>query len=448
MEDWRQWKFGVLVQWNMSSFKEVEIGWGRAGRRWGLEWTGTGEVPPEEYDSLYKKFKVDKFDALRICKTLKEAGMRYAFFCNKHHDGFCMWDTKLSDYRITSPQCPAGRDLTKEWADACRATGLKHGVYFSQPDWYHPDYLRSEQAHKRFIATMHGWVRELLSNYGKVDAIFFDGLGGLGTNWDSGHLFPMIRQLQPDIIINCRCGAYDVKGFSVNRWMQPGEDRAANLPMARGFPGDYDTPEQSINRMQTDRPWETCTPLQEVIWSHQSTARVKSPKEIIQTLVTVVGRDGNLMVGLSLLPDGGMDARVVATLDGCAKWLKQYGDTVFETRGGPYYPTPFGVSTYLADTIFVHVLQWPGNTLVLPPIQRKLVSSRVLTGGEADVRQNADGSIAIAVPPEHRQDIDTIMALKLDGPAKEAKPGRLRLARAKPTASGRATRRASERSGV
>ena len=143
----------------MSSFTEQEIGWARGGRRWGLEWTGTGNVPVQEYDNLYKKFKAEKFDAMRICKTLKGAGMRYALFCNKHHDGFCMWDSKLSDYKITSPECPAGRDFTKEWADACRATGLKHGVYFSQPDWHHPDFIRSEESQRRFIKTMHGWVR-------------------------------------------------------------------------------------------------------------------------------------------------------------------------------------------------------------------------------------------------------------------------------------------------
>jgi alpha-L-fucosidase len=429
VEAWRQWKFGALIQWNMSSFTEQEISWGRAGRRWGLEWTGTGAVPAQEYDDLYKKFKAEKFNALHICQTLKGAGMRYALFCNKHHDGFCMWDTKLSDYKITSPQCPAGRDLTREWADACRATGLKHGVYFSQPDWHDPDFIRSEEAQKRFIKTMHGWVRELLSNYGQVDVIFFDGLGGLARNWDSENLFPMIRRLQPSIMINCRCGAYDVKGFPLNRWLQPSEDRTGNLPMARGFAGDFDTPEQTICRMQTDRPWETCMPLQNFNgqWSYSSKAEMKSLKEVLQTLVSVVGRDGNLMVSPPLKPDGSMVAGAEELLERCGQWLKRYGASIYDTRGGPYYPTPFGVCTCRGDTIFVHVLDWPGDTLLLPPIQRKLLSSRLLTGGAAQVRQNPDGSIQVSVPREHRQEIDTIVELKLDGPAKEAKPGRMAL---------------------
>jgi alpha-L-fucosidase len=427
VEAWRQWKFGVLIQWNMSSFTGDEIGWARGGRRWGLEWTGTGGVPEAEYDSLFTKFRAEKFDALRLCKTFKDAGMTYALFCNKHHDGFCMWDTQLSDYKITAAQCPAGRDLTREWTDACRSTGLKHGVYFSQPDWRHPDFVRTEQSQRRFIKTMHGWVRELLTNCGQVDVIFFDGLGGLSTNWDSAELFPMIRALQPSIMINCRCGAYDVKGFPVNRWMQPSEDHTGDLPMAPGFPGDFDTPEQTICRMQTDRPWETCMPLQDMDgqWSYSPKAKLKSLKAVLQTLIGVVGRDGNLMVSPPLKPDGTMEPRVDELLAGCGKWLRQYGETIFDTRGGPYYPTPFGVCTYRNDTIFVHLLYWPGKKLTLPPIARRLVSSRLMTGGAADVVQTSDGAIEISVPRESRQEIDTIVELKLDGHAKDAKPGRV-----------------------
>ncbi len=148
-------------------------------------------------------------------------------------------------------------------------------------------------------------------------------------------------------------------------------------------------------------------------------------KEVLQTLVAVVGRDGNLMVSPPLKPDGSMVPRAGELLRDCGKWLKQYGTSIYDTRGGPYYPTPFGVCTYRGDTIFVHVLNWPGDRLVLPPIHRKLISSRLLTGGTAEARQKPDGSIEIAVPRERRQEIDTIVALKLDGPAKDAKPGRL-----------------------
>ncbi|KKL09289.1 hypothetical protein LCGC14_2567350, partial [marine sediment metagenome] len=344
---------------------------------------------------------------------------------NKHHDGLCMWDTKLSDYKSTSPECPADRDFFKEWADASRATGLKNGIYFSQTDWYHPDYMRDEKSHKRYIETMHGWVRELCTDYGKVDYIFFDGLGGLATNWDSENLFAMIRGLQGDAVVNMRCGAYDAKDWPMHRWLQPSEDVRGQLPMTRGYPGDFDTPEQQINRMQTDRPWETCMPLQNGQWQYSPNCAMKSPKGVIQTLVNVVGRDGNLMVSAGIMPDGRLDPRAVKVLDACGDWLKQYGETIYDTRGGPYYPTPFGVATYRGDTIFVHLLQPLIDPLTLPPIQKKLISSSVLTGGEAEVSQDADGAITISLPAEHHHEIDTIIVLKLDGPAKDAKPGRL-----------------------
>ena len=160
-------------------------------------------------------------------------------------------------------------------------------------------------------------------------------------------------------------------------------------------------------------------------WSYSSKAEMKS---LEGGAANARGRGGPRRQSHGLAPaEAGRQhgSRAGELLRDCGKWLKQYGASIYDTRGGPYYPTPFGVCTYRGDTIFVHVLNWPGDRLVLPPIHRKLVSSRLLTGGTAEARQRPDGSIEIAVPRERRQEIDTIVALKLDGPAKDAKPGRL-----------------------
>ncbi|MCX6926123.1 MAG: alpha-L-fucosidase, partial [Verrucomicrobia bacterium] len=429
VEAWRQWKFGMHVQWNPSVLRGGEISWSRHGAGAALH-QGAGLDP--EYDSYYKQFKAEKFNARELCTILKDAGMRFSTFCNKHHDGFCMWDTQLSDYKSTSPECPAGRDFTREWAEACRATGLKYAVYPSQPDWIDTDYLRSPEAHARYIQRLHGWIRELCANYGAVDAIEFDGLGGLACNWDSQNLFKMIRELQPNVVINSRCGAYDVKDWPAHVFMPHSVEATRNLPFTRGFPGDFDTPESwhggmEIGRPQFDRPWETCSPLQKGQWQYNGNREFMSATEVLQLLINIVGRDGNLMMCVGIRPDGTFDERHVAVLKEVGQWLRKYGETIYETRGGPYFPTTHGVATYHGNKIFLHLLQWPGDKLVLPPIQRKLVRNAVLAGGMAEVTQDEKGAISVSVSKEHRRDIDTIVALTLDAPAKGAKPGRFAL---------------------
>ena len=472
LEDYRQWKFGVLIQWNPSVLGGLEIGWSRSGPRGIIPASlGTGQIPIERYDNFYREFNAEHFDALKMCQTFKNAGIRYAAFCNKHHDGFCMWDTKLSDYKITSPECPTGRDLTREWADACRATGIKHGIYFSQPDWYDKDYFNGEEEHANYLVKMHGWVKELCSNYGQVDYIFFDGLGGLAKNWDTENLFKMIREIQPDAIINSRCGAFDVQGWSANRFLSWDIDVNAKLPMTRGFPGDFDTPEHTMgdfyirsNGVQTDRPWETVFPLQkDAQWQYDPKAELYASRDLIHKLVRIVGYDGNLLVSPPILPDGRLDPRAEQLLNEIGDWLKQYGETIFGTRGGPYFPvadkfkgisrfnpefykdayieymkshrggekneafSTFGVSTYRGDTIFLHILEWPDEPISLPPIQIKMVSAFSMLGDNGDVTQDSSGAITISRIKVPNHDSHTIIAIVLDGPAKDAKPGKLAL---------------------
>ena len=427
IEEFRKLKFGMLMQWDPSVLRGKEISWSRKGAK--AELHQGGNLDPE-YDAYYKTFNPVNYNALELCKTLKDAGMRYATYCSKHHDGFCMWDTKLSDYKITNPHCPAGRDLQKEWAEACREVGLKFGLYPSQPDWIDPDYLRDAESHEKFIARLHGWVRELCSNYGTVDIIYFDGLGGLASNWGSKELFRMIRELQPNAMVNSRCGAYDVKDWPPHKFMPLSVEHTRQLPFIRGYPGDFDTPESwygkaEIQRMQTDRPWETCSPLQRGQWQYGAGRPFMTAKEVIQLLIGIVGMDGSLTLSVAILPDGTFDPRHVEVLKEIGQWLKTFGGSIYETRGGPYYPTTHGVATYKDTRIFLHLLHWPSDTLVLPPIQRKLIHAAIITGGKVEASQDSQGVIRVSVPKNDRKEIDTIVELTLDGLASEAKPGRL-----------------------
>jgi len=390
---WRQLKFGMFIHWGPVSLKGVEIGWGRGGERRGRKDTKPGSVPVEVYDNLYKQFNPTKFDACQWVEIAQAAGMRYMVFTTKHHDGFCEFDSQLTDYKITSPQSPYGKDIVKQLSDACHAGGLPWGIYYSPPDWHHPDY-RTEN-HARYIQYLHGQLRELLSNYGRVDMIFFDGLGGKAEDWDGQNLIKLCRQLQPHVIINNRCG----------------------------LPADYDTPEQRIGKMQTDRPWETCMTLCRQ-WAWKPDDEMKSLQTCLQTLVNVAGGDGNLLFNVGPMPDGRIEPRQVERLKEMGQWLTRYGESIYGTRGGPFSRGRWGATTYQGNTIYVHILDADQDTITLPPIQKNIVASSVLTGGKANLKQT-DQSIEIAVPKADRQEIDTIVVLKLDGPAAEAKPGRL-----------------------
>jgi len=389
IEAWRQLKFGLFIHWGPVSLKGTEIGWSRGGERRGRG--GRGSIPVEVYDNLYKEFNPTKFDAAEWVEIAKAAGMRYMVFTTKHHDGFSMFDSKLTDYKITSPESPYGKDVVKQLADACHAGGIKWGIYYSPVDWYHPDYRNGER-HRQYIEYLHGQVRELLTNYGEVSMIFFDGLGGSAADWNSEPLIKMCRALQPDVVINNRAG----------------------------LPCDNDTPEQRVGRMQTDRPWETCMTICRQ-WAYKPNDRMKSLTECLHILVRVVGGDGNLLFNVGPMPDGRIEPRQVERLKEMGQWLAKYGESIYKTRGGPFRPGEWGASTYRGETVYLHVLTSKAGPVLLPPIERKIVSHRVLTGGTARVEQT-DESITLTIPEGHRDAIDTIVVLTLDGSAAELKP--------------------------
>ena len=388
MQWWREARFGLFIHWGPVSIAGTEIGWSRGGERRGTG--GTGEIPVEVYDNLYKKFNPVRFDAAEWVAIAKAAGMKYLVFTSRHHDGFSMFDTKLSDYKITAS--PFGRDVVKELGDACRAAGLKFGLYYSPPDWHHPDY-RTER-HGRFIEFLHGQLRELCTGYGTVDIIWFDGLGGSAADWGSARLIPMIRQLQPGVIINNRAG----------------------------LPCDHDTPEQEIGRFQRGRAWESCITICRQ-WAWKPNDALKSLRECIHTLVRCAGGDGNLLLNVGPMPAGEIEPRQVARLKEIGAWLAAHGESIYGTRGGPFIPGPWGASTCKGNNVYVHVLDWSraADGLVLPPLPGKIVRSAVLTGGAAQVAQSPD-AITIAVAPKDRDPIDTLVVLTLDGPAEDIAP--------------------------
>jgi len=315
VSSWQDDKFGMFLCWGPVTLTGLEIGWSRGAPRGGefRVREGQGPTPVEIYDNLYKKWKPDKFDAREWVQVAKDAGQKYMIFLVKHHDGFCLYDSKLTDYKSTGTEAAWKHDVMADVAEACHEAGLKLIIYYSQPDWHHPDYRTKN--HHRYIEYLHGQIRELLTNYGRIDGLWFD-LGGKPEDWDSVELFRMARQLQPDLIINNRCG----------------------------LPGDFDTPEQRLGKFQLDRPWETCMTLG-TQWSWKPDDEIKSLKQCIDTLVTCAGRSGNLALNTNPMPNGQIEPRQAERFREIGAWLSQYGESIYGTRGGPFWATSRVVST-------------------------------------------------------------------------------------------------------
>jgi alpha-L-fucosidase len=384
---WREARFGLFVHWGPVSLEGTEIGWSRAGERRGYRFGPGKEVPVEVYDNLYKTFNPTQFDADQWVAMAKAAGMKYLVFTSRHHDGFSMFDTRADDYRITSPGSPYRRDVVKALADACHRAGLRFGLYYSQPNWRHPDAFT--ERHAAYLAYLKTQLRELLTNYGRIDILWFDGLGKSAADYDGEALNRLARELQPGILINNR----------------------------DGLPEDFDTPEQEIGKFQFDRPWESCITICQQ-WAWKPDDRLKTLQECLETLIRCAGGDGNLLLNVGPMPDGRVEPRQVDRLREVGAWLRQYGESIYGTRGGPWKPTRSIASTRRGNVVYLHVLHWDGDAITLPNLERKIVRSSVLTGGTAVV-QSAGDRLTVSVPATARHAVDTLLKLELDGPAME-----------------------------
>jgi alpha-L-fucosidase len=386
---WQAMRFGMFIHWGPVSLTGREISWSRGA-----------QTPAEVYDNLYKEFNPTNFNADQWVAIAKTAGMKYIVLTTKHHDGFCLWDTKLTDYNIMNS--PFHRDVVKELAAACKKQGIGFGAYYSVCDWHHPDFPLTSpggrvkrdksdlEAYNRYLL---GQIEELITNYGPLVTLWNDVphlFQGRGAN-----TINRARELQPDIVINDRTGDG----------------------------GDYDTPEQRIGAFQLNRPWESCMTLSahnHWAWGGDQDG-VKPLADCLLMIVRAAGGDGNVLLNVGPEPSGIIPPCQVDRLKEIGDWMRKYGESIYATRGGPYMPTKQMASTRKGNTIFIHVLNCTGESLHLAPLPAKVVRSHVLTGGEAAVVQD-DAGITIALPRAARHPVDTIIALEVDKPVMEIVP--------------------------
>jgi len=382
---WREAKFGLFIHWGPVSLRGTEISWSRGGKRRGPDAAfELGAISPETYDNLFKKFNPTKFNAKEWVAIARASGAKYLIFTTKHHDGFCMFDSKLTEYKITNS--PFKRDVSEELAKACHESGLKLGFYYSLSDWHHPDYM-TENHDSGYIPYMRGQLRELCTKYGKVDIVWFDGISRSWKDWDAENLIQMIQGLQPEVIINDRTG----------------------------LPADFDTVEQQLGNFQNHRQWESCITMGSQ-WAWKPKDKIKSFKECIRLLVSCAGGDGNLLLNVGPMSTGKIEPRQVRRLKEIGDWLKKYGQSIYGTRGGPFKPGFWGASTYKGNTIYLFIfpLDEGEKVILLPSIGKSILGSLALTGEKVNVKQT-DKGIEITISAFPLKGIVTIIALQLDG---------------------------------
>ena len=409
---WREARFGAFIHWGPSSVLALGAGsWQKGAKPENDEaskWFGTpgklpreiadgsyftyygkqlGPIPPEIYDNLYRRFDPRRFDAKDWAETFKAAGVRYVVFTTKHHDGFCMFDSKLTDYDVMAS--PYGKDILKELTDALREAGISVLFYYSKPDWSDPRY--DPKNPKPYEDYMVGQIRELCSNYGEVKGFWWDG--GSVVKVDGRRVAKTILDLQPGAIYNNRGGM--------------------NLPGLA-----FSTPEQRLDAFNRDRPWESCAPMLGEEWFWNGELNVKSLKRCMKLLVSAAVGDGNLLLDFGPTPEGTISPEVKSVYLGMGRWLEKYGESIYGTRGGPYKPGTWGGATCKGNVVYLHVLEeWPKGELLLPALPgRRILKATALTGGHVQVAQDAKG-LLVKLPELRHDDCDTVIKLELDGDA-------------------------------
>ncbi len=359
MRWWKESRFGLFIHWGLYALP--------ARHEWVKQREG---MTDEEYQKYFAHFDPDLFDPGEWASAARKAGMKYAVITAKHHDGFCLWDSKYTDYKVT--RTPWGKDLLQPLVRAFRAEGLRVGFYYSLLDWHHPEYSIDKfhpqfsdpafrkTAKNRDIQTYADYlrhqVRELLTGFGPVDCLFLDfsfpGEHGKGRkDWQSAKLLKMIRRLQPQIIIN---------------------DRLDLLNLPGGW--DYRTPEQFLPRawitMNKRRvPWETCQTFSGSWGYHRDEASWKSVRQLVVLLVETVSKGGNLLLNVGPTARGVFDPRAAERLVGIGEWMKYHGRSIYGcTQASAEFKTPqHCLLTYNPGTrrLYVHVLEWPTGALYL-----------------------------------------------------------------------------------
>jgi len=393
-------RFGMFIHWGVYSV----LGAG--------EWVFHDRaLTVDEYNRLPLFFDPEKFDAQAWVALAKAAGMRYITITSRHHDGFAMFDSKVSDWNIVQ-RTPYKKDPLKMLAEECHRQGIKLFFYYSQLDWHNPDYYprgatswdNGRPGHGDWNAYldnyMDGQLRELFTNYGAIAGIWFDGMWDKpDADWHLAKTYALIHKLQPAALIIP----------NHHQSPKPGEDVQT---FERDLPGQ-NTAGFNTTSVSHQLPLESCDTLNDSWGFNIADSKYKSPAELERRLVQAAGNNSNLLLNIGPMPNGEIQQEFVARLTAVGAWLAKYGDSIYGTRGGPIAPGEWGVTTQKDNKIYVHILSWHAPLLALPPITSKVVEAHsMLDGSPVDINQTADGVI-LKVPLPKIEEADRVVVLTL-----------------------------------
>lgn len=405
---WRKARFGIFVHWGLYSI---------LGRGEWAQWNE--QIPVETYAKLADRFDPKHFDADAWAKTFRAAGAKYVVLTTRHHDGFALFADPGNPF--TSVSTAAHRDFVAAYVAAMRKANLRVGLYYSPLDWRFPGYIAPgiyRASAEAMRAQYHRQLRELLTNYGHIDILWFDGgeadwlsFGGdwkgpqwvkrsygqhyAGAfHWGTREMYKMIRRLQPDVVINGRSD----------------------------MPEDFHSREGdgALGNFDASHPWELCTTIVDGAWGW-TPAPVKSLRHLIRMLVQTAGRDGNFLLNVGPRADGEIDPAQAERLREIGRWLKTNGESIYGTRGGPYLPGAYGVTTYSGRKIYLHLLAGSEGVIKLPPLAARIERGSLLDGSKVVWSQTPQG-VEVSVNRSQWNSIDTIVVLDLDRDASSLTP--------------------------
>ncbi len=381
-------KYGMFIHWGLSSV----LGHG--------EWVmNERNIKVADYTRLIRAFNPVDFDAAKWVSTAKNAGMKYIVFITRHHDGFSNWDTKQSDWKITNT--PYGKDVLKMLAAECKKQGIKLGLYYSLLDWYRSDYpyetgrtgkgtgRTAKSNYASYLQFMKNQLTELLTNYGEIMSVWFDGHWDQTNpegdkdrssriNWKYDEIYGLIHKLQPKCMIGNNHHLSPIAGedFQMFERDLPGENKSG----------------LSFQKASAEVPLETCETINGAWGFNITDRRYKTVNQVIQLLVGAAGRNANLLLNVGPMPNGAIQPEFTDTLSAAGKWLQQYGESTYGTRGGPVGAQSWGVTTQKDKTIYLHLFKAPeGNTILIPGDQKVKQVKLLTANGAISYEQQKDG---------------------------------------------------------